>query len=59
MFQTRCIGEESDIKRKLCSEQTQRCKEEGCPVMSNLMRMIMMMMLMRRRKMMMMKRMKI
>ena len=28
----RCIGEESNIKKKLCSEQTRRCNEKGCPV---------------------------
>merc|ERR1712055_121748 len=31
-IESRCIGEESDIKKKLCSEQTRRCNEEGCPV---------------------------
>ena len=28
----RCVGEESETKKKLCSEQTRRCNEEGCPV---------------------------
>ena len=49
-IESRCIGEESDIKRKLCSEQTRRCNEEGCPVIKMIK---MMMMIMKMMKMMM------
>ena len=51
-IESRCIGEESDIKRKLCSEQTRRCNEEGCPVIKMIKMMMMIMKMMKMMKMM-------